>query len=400
MDLGLARPNGRGGGVREVAWRLATAPLHAGHQLDRAPRDPGDLLGTNSESPGASRVSNLRLWGRNFLPRLLRGPAVFVTGSWPGPAPSAPPPVPTSALQAQSAAGTRAPATTTHPKGPRHLLGSPERPKGLERTGRVPRRVVRVVPPPPCDVSLRRPPPCWPARLLVPEAGVSAGLRRAGMGMRVASRRLEALLAGMVRGPVRSWNPVDVFSRECEKDEYSRLTSGQFVRERLSVRRPVSCAFAQSEATSLPPSIQPPRPGQRAKTRGPCGLEKGGSCCAPRSSDHEFQAAQGPTLGQPRKPTWERGLGELSTRPVQGGVPSSSTGPADLQSHRRPSGDPDGAVLVQGGGGDEKKGEEKLHWVEMWGGDGVGQLLKSPAFRPALARCIGLRRYHPPPTGK
>ena len=90
------------------------------------------------------------------------------------------------------------------------------------------------------------------------------------MGMRVASRRLEAVLAGMVRGPVRSWNPVDVFSRECEKDEYSRLTSGQFVRERLlSVHRPISCAFAQSEATSLSPSIQPPRPGQRAKTRGP-----------------------------------------------------------------------------------------------------------------------------------
>lgn len=126
------------------------------------------------------------------------------------------------------------------------------------------------MPRPPCDVSLRRAPPCWPARLLVPEAGGSAGLQRAGMGMRVASTRLEAVLAGMVRGLVRSWNPVDVFSRECEKDEYSRLTSGQFVRERLlSVRRPVSCAFAQSEATSLPLSIQPPRLGQRAKTRGP-----------------------------------------------------------------------------------------------------------------------------------
>lgn len=48
---------------------------------------------------------------------------------------------------------------------------------------------------------------------LVPEAGGSAGLRRAGMGMRVASRRLEAVLAGMVRGPGAFLNPVDVFSR-------------------------------------------------------------------------------------------------------------------------------------------------------------------------------------------
>lgn len=29
------------------------------------------------------------------------------------------------------------------------------------------------------------------------------------------------------------------------------------------------------------------------------------------------------------------------------------------------AGDPDGVVLVQGGGGDEKNGEEKLHLVEM-----------------------------------
>lgn len=67
----LAGP-GQMGVVGESAKSSGGSRLHPSTQATnwiRAPRDPGDLLGTNSESPGASRVSNLRLWGRNFLPR-------------------------------------------------------------------------------------------------------------------------------------------------------------------------------------------------------------------------------------------------------------------------------------------------------------------------------------------
>lgn len=121
----------------------------------------------------------------------------------------------------------------------------------------------------------------------------------------------------------------------------------------------------------------------------------------PRSSDHEFQAAQVPTLGQPRKPTWERG--------TRRAIPTSSAGwsPKLEQWTCRPG----VSLPTQPGIRMEqcwcrvevvmkRREKKKLHWVEMWGVDGVGQLLKSPAFRPALARCIGLRRYHPPPHRK
>lgn len=49
-----------------------------------------------------------------------------------------------------------------------------------------------------------------------PEGTLASGLL--GWELGVARLRLEAVLAGIVRGPVRSWNPVVVFSRECERE--------------------------------------------------------------------------------------------------------------------------------------------------------------------------------------
>ena len=60
-----------------------------------------------------------------------------------------------------------------------------------------------------------------------------------------------------------------------------------------------------------------------------------------------------------------------------------------------------GVVLVQVGGGDEKRGEKKLDWVEMghgvgtWGGDGVGAAFDSASF----SSCFGdVRRAAPFPA--
>lgn len=84
-----------------------------------------------------------------------------------------------------------------------------------------------------------------------PEGTLASGLL--GWELGVARLRLEAVLAGIVRGPVRSWNPVVVFSRECEKDAYSRLTSGQFVCKRpSSARRSVSPVHSHKVRPPLP----------------------------------------------------------------------------------------------------------------------------------------------------
>lgn len=53
------------------------------------------------------------MFGSETLPGFPRA-ALLVPGNWPGPAPSAPPPTPTSARRAQPAAAARVPATPKH----------------------------------------------------------------------------------------------------------------------------------------------------------------------------------------------------------------------------------------------------------------------------------------------
>lgn len=48
----------------------------------------------------------------------------------------------------------------------------------------------------------------------------------------------------------------------------------------------------------------------------------------------------------------------------------------------------------------ERGRKKKQGWVGMRGGDRAGSASDSAGFWPALRRCVGLRRYHPPPENK
>lgn len=209
-------------------------------------REPGQGAGPDPKSRHLWARS-LLVWERNSPP--IPRSSSLGAGNWPGPAPSAPPPAPTS-LPRRAQPATRKHLGTTPPLAPLRW------PRYLEREGKVPSRVATVVHPE------------RPCGLLVPEVPERRPRARGG-GRGVGPCSL-APGNGSREGFLSSWNPADVFAPERERERCELATNfGSVCSQKAIICSPVCWSVSPVHSHRVKPCSLPGQdPGDREAWRG------------------------------------------------------------------------------------------------------------------------------------